>query len=119
MEIGILTHHAVHNHGAMLQMYALIRVLREKGHQVRALDFKRNFDYIGAELEKKYSVSLKSIPYYTKYLMKNGINKTFYNYRKVKYSMGFPPSTRWLESISPKHGGRCFCWEAMRCSAST
>ncbi|MGI6333620.1 MAG: polysaccharide pyruvyl transferase family protein [Saccharofermentanales bacterium] len=84
MRIGILTHHKVHNHGAILQMFALIRTLEEKGHQVQVLDFKRNFDYVGVEMENKYSLSLRSIPFYTKYILQNGLKRTFYNFQKKR-----------------------------------
>lgn len=82
MKIGILTHHSVHNHGAVLQMFALIRSLKEKGHEVQVLDYKRNYDFVGAEMEKKYSLSLKSIPFYARYIMQNGFKRTFYNFQK-------------------------------------
>ncbi len=36
MKIGIITHYNVHNHGALLQLYALKRVLEEKNNYVRA-----------------------------------------------------------------------------------
>lgn len=84
MKIGIITYHSVHNHGAILQLYALKRVLESRGHYTKALDFKRNYDFIGADLERKYSFSIQSIPYYIKYLFKNGLGKTLYNYRKSK-----------------------------------
>lgn len=82
MKVGIITHYDVHNHGAILQMYALQQVIRELDHNVEGLTFQKRYNFIDSELSKKYEISLKSIPYYTKYLFQNGINKTYFNYRK-------------------------------------
>lgn len=46
MKIGILTHHDVHNHGAHLQNYALIQVLRSFGHDIKSLTYKKNLKKI-------------------------------------------------------------------------
>lgn len=40
MKIGILTFHRAHNYGAMLQAYALHRVLSLKGHDVEFLSYR-------------------------------------------------------------------------------
>ncbi len=40
MRIGILTFHAAHNYGAVLQCYALITFLRKLGHEVSVIDYK-------------------------------------------------------------------------------
>lgn len=40
MRIGILTFHRAHNYGAMLQAYALYRVLSLKGHDVEFLSYR-------------------------------------------------------------------------------
>lgn len=84
MKVGIITHYDVHNHGAILQMYALQQVVRELGGEVEGLTFQKSYDFIDSKLSKKYEISLKSIPYYTKYLLKNGINKTYFNYQKKR-----------------------------------
>lgn len=39
MKIGILTYHRAHNYGAMLQAYALRRVLRDMQHNVDFIDY--------------------------------------------------------------------------------
>lgn len=86
MKAGIITHYDVHNHGAQLQMYALATVLKELGcDEAKALVYKKNYDFMGADkAEKKYSISLRSIPTYLDYLYKNGLKRTFYNIVKRK-----------------------------------
>lgn len=82
---GIITHYNVHNHGAHLQLYALASVLKELGYDAKALQFQKNYDFMGgAKAGNKYNISIKSIPVYTKYLAKNGVNQTLYNYNKRK-----------------------------------
>ena len=57
MKIGIITHYDVHNHGAILQMNALIKVLRQKFNaDAHALQFDENYDFLGRELKAKYDV---------------------------------------------------------------
>lgn len=41
MKIGILTFHRAHNYGAMLQAYALCRVLNKKGYYVEFISYKQ------------------------------------------------------------------------------
>lgn len=41
MKIGILTFHRAHNYGAMLQAYALQRVLASKGHEVEFISYRQ------------------------------------------------------------------------------
>lgn len=40
MRIGILSFHAAHNYGAVLQCYALIAYLKNKGHNVSVIDYR-------------------------------------------------------------------------------
>lgn len=40
MRIGILTFHCAHNYGAVLQCYALQEFLRQRGHDVRVIDYR-------------------------------------------------------------------------------
>lgn len=80
--IGIITHYDVHNHGALLQLTALIKVLAAKGYEARALQFDKNYDFMGHKLKAKYDVSLKSLGIYLKYLKEKGVGCTVYNYRK-------------------------------------
>ena len=84
MKIGIITHYDVHNHGAQLQLYALSTELRQMGNEAQALQYKKNYDFLEQGIENKYSISIKSIPIYVKYLLKKGFKRTLYNIRKRK-----------------------------------
>lgn len=84
MEIGIVTHYDVHNHGALLQLNALIKVLKSFGYEAKALKFEKNYDFLGVERKYKYEIGLKSIPVYLKYLLSRGCLNTLYNIRKKK-----------------------------------
>ena len=46
MKYGIITHYDVHNHGAHLQMYALIQVLKELGYDAKALRYAKTCNSI-------------------------------------------------------------------------
>lgn len=81
---GIITHYDVHNHGALLQLTALIRVLNKMGIDAKALRFDKNYDFLGRELKAKYDISIKSVGIFINYLREQGIKKTWYNYRKRK-----------------------------------
>ena len=89
MKIGIITHYDVHNHGAQLQMFALITALRQKGYDVEALTYKKNYDFLDIGIENKYNISVKSIPIYIKYLFEKGIFRTIYNIKKRKILQRF------------------------------
>jgi len=39
MRIGIITYHRAHNFGAVLQAYALYKVLKNQGYDVRFIDY--------------------------------------------------------------------------------
>lgn len=82
MKIGIVTHYDVHNHGAVLQMYALEKVLQSLRADARGITFHKNYDFLESYAENKYNISIKSIPYYIGYLMEKGIKKTYFNYKK-------------------------------------
>lgn len=83
MECGIITHYDVHNHGAVLQLFALINVLRRDFNiEAKALTFEKNYDFIDQELKNKYELSLKSLPIYLKYLKERGFGAMIYNIRK-------------------------------------
>jgi len=82
---GIITHYNVHNHGANLQLYALSRTLKSLEYEAKALQFQKNYDFMGgSSVSAKYNISLKSVPFYLKYVLKNGIKRTMYNYKKKK-----------------------------------
>lgn len=82
MKIGVITHYDVHNHGALLQMYALQQVLRKFNIEPEGLTFKKNYDFYHEYSEKKYNIGISSIPYYIGYLIKNGFSKTLFNVKK-------------------------------------
>lgn len=84
MQIGIMTHYDVHNHGAQLQMYALCSFLRNLGYEASALTYTKNYDFIGHGIAVKYNISFRSIPIYLKYLHENGFNRTLFNIKKRK-----------------------------------
>ena len=82
MKAGIITHYDVHNHGAQLQLYALSAQLKKYGYDARALTYNKNYDFMELGVENKYNISIRSIPYYLKYLCNKGFSRTFYNFRK-------------------------------------
>ncbi len=82
--IGIITHYSVHNHGAQLQLFALISILRAKGYDCHALTFEKDRRYLDKNAENKYNISVKSIPFYTKYLLTKGFGKTLFNVKKKR-----------------------------------
>ena len=81
-KFGIITHYDVHNHGALLQLTALIRVLKARGIEAKALQFDKNYDFMGRGLKAKYDISIKSFGIYFKYLKEKGVGCTRYNYNK-------------------------------------
>lgn len=89
MNIGIITHYDVHNHGAVLQLTALKRVLECLGHRAHALRFDKNYDFLGHDKKAKYSIGLGSLGIYIGYLRENGLSKTVYNFRKRKTLRAF------------------------------
>lgn len=83
MKIGIITHYDVHNHGAILQMNALIKVLRLKFNaDAHALQFDKNYDFLGRELKAKYEIGIKSVGIYVKYLFDRGLKVFLFNVKK-------------------------------------
>lgn len=82
MKIGIITHYNVHNHGALLQLYALKSVLEKENNDVSALTFKKNFDFMESGIDKKYDISIKSVVWYLSYICKIGLKRTIFNVRK-------------------------------------
>lgn len=84
MKFGIITHYDVHNHGAILQLNALKEFLATRNIDAQALQFDKNYDFMGVELKAKYNISIKSIGIYTRYLLEQGVAKTIFNYKKRK-----------------------------------
>lgn len=82
MKIRIITHHSVHNHGAVLQLYALTQVLKKYDSNVCALEYNKNYDFLDDSANDKYNISLKSIPYYLRYLARKGLFRTLFNIKK-------------------------------------
>ncbi len=82
MKIGILTHYTVVNQGAVLQMYALSRWLKEHNHDVKILTYNKNFDFNSVE-KARYSLSIKNYPFYFKeYVLKKGVGLSWFNVKK-------------------------------------
>ncbi|MBQ8751630.1 MAG: polysaccharide pyruvyl transferase family protein, partial [Clostridia bacterium] len=105
MNIGILTHHKVSSHGALLQMYALQQVLRELGHDTVVLDYQRNLDFVDEATRKRFSASLRNLPYYLNtYLRENGPGMLAFQYKKQKSLSAFRQANfrqlRYVESGS-------------------
>lgn len=89
MKIGIITHYDVHNHGALLQLNALIKVLKDKGIEACALQFDKNYDFMGVGLKAKYDISIKSVGIYARYLCEKGIRRTLFNICKGRILKAF------------------------------
>lgn len=83
-KVGIITHYDVHNHGALLQLNALIRVLGKKGIEAKALRFDKNYDFMGHDMKSKYEISIRSAKHYWKFLKERGAGSMNYNYKKRK-----------------------------------
>jgi len=85
MKIGVITHYDVHNHGAILQMNALIKVLQNDFNvDAYALQFDKSFDFMGREFKAKYVLGIKSIGIYVNYLFIRGLKLFLFNVRKKK-----------------------------------
>ena len=54
MKYGIITHYDVHNHGALLQLNGLVKVLKGQGINASALQFEKSYDFLGLEIKAKY-----------------------------------------------------------------
>lgn len=88
-KFGIITHYDVHNHGALLQLTALIRVLEAKGIEARALRFDKNYDFLGPQLKAKYDVSIRAVGLFVKFMLERGLGATLYNFRKRRTLIGY------------------------------
>lgn len=82
MKYGIITHYDVHNHGALLQLNALKQVLKKLEIDASALQFDKNYDFMGRNMKSKYEISIKSLGIYAKFIIDRGIRSTLYNIRK-------------------------------------
>lgn len=77
MKIGILTFHRVYNYGAVLQSYALQKVIKQLGYDVEIIDYWCDYIY------RPYSIENFKTKSFTDYIM--GIcGRIIYNFRKKK-----------------------------------
>ena len=83
MKYGIITHYDVHNHGAILQTNALVKVLEQR-FKITAyvLQYTKNYDFLGCDKRDKYEFSIKSIKHYFDYLLSRGLRLFLFNIRK-------------------------------------
>lgn len=80
---GIITHYAVHNHGASLQLNGLKKVLkREFDIDAQALQFETNYDFADKSVKAKHRISFRSIGYFMNYICERGLNIFFFNIKK-------------------------------------
>lgn len=83
MKVGIITHYAVHNHGASLQLNALIKVLKKKFNaEAQALQFETNYDFADKSVKDKHRISVRSIGYFLNYIRERGIKIFLFNIQK-------------------------------------
>lgn len=83
MRYGIITHYDVHNHGAVLQLNAICKVLRQEFNiEATALQFDKNYDFLGHEMKAKYEISIKSVAIYLRFLQKRGWKSLLFNIKK-------------------------------------
>lgn len=83
MKIGIITHYAVHNHGASLQLNALTKVLRRDFNiEAQALRFETNYDFADKSIKNKHHISIKSLGYFLQYIRERGMEMFLFNIKK-------------------------------------
>lgn len=83
MRYGIITHYDVHNHGASLQLNALIKVLkRDYNIDAQALRFETNYDFADKSIENKHRITIKSVGYFLQYIKERGIGLFLFNIKK-------------------------------------
>lgn len=83
MKYGIITHYDVHNHGASLQLNALIKVLkRDFNIDAQALRFETNYDFADKSIKNKHRISIKSVGYFLQYIKERGIGLFLFNIKK-------------------------------------
>lgn len=71
MRVGILTFHAAHNYGAVLQCYALQEVLKKMGHEVYIIDYvdartKGVYEPLSLYSIRRLPLHLRSVCHYLK-----------------------------------------------------
>lgn len=104
MEYGIITHYAVHNHGASLQLNALKKVLKQAFDiDAQALQFETNYDFAEKSVKDKHKISVHSIGYFLNYIKERGIRIFIFNIRKKRLFERF--NTR--EKLIGPHSNTC------------
>ena len=87
---GIITHYDVHNHGASLQLNALVKVLKQNFNiDAQALKFETNYDFADKSIKQKHRVSIMSIGYFLHYIKERGIGMFLFNIKKKTLFDGF------------------------------
>ena len=89
LQYGIITHYDVLNHGAMLQLNAMVQVLKENGIEAQALQFEKNYDFMDRKEVFKYKVGIGSIFAYLKFLKERGVRNFIFLYKKTKLQDAF------------------------------
>ena len=89
LKYGIITHYDVLNHGAMLQLNAMVQVLNENGIEAQALQFEKNYDFMDREEVSKYKVGIGSVLTYLRFLKERGIANFIFLYKKTKLQNTF------------------------------
>lgn len=85
MKYGIITHYAVHNHGASLQLNALKKVLKQDFNiDAQALQFETNYDFADKSVKDKHQISVRSIGYFLNYIKERGIKIFLFNIQKKR-----------------------------------
>lgn len=89
LKYGIITHYDVLNHGAMLQLNALVQTLKGCSVEAQALQFEKNYDFMDRKQKSKYKVGLGSVGIYVKFLKERGIRNFLFLYKKTKLQNRF------------------------------
>ena len=89
-KVGIITFHASHNYGSMLQAYALQQVVLSLGHECEIINFRTKAQkkfYLPFFLHEGWAIKLKAIRYPR--LAIDSIRKywNFENFLKEKYTL--------------------------------
>lgn len=84
MKYGIITHYNVLNHGAVLQLEALIRVLKGLEIEAKALQYERDYSFTDEKLKAKYRIGLGSLIYFIQFIKERGIGNFLFLFKKKK-----------------------------------
>ena len=101
MKYGIITHYAVHNHGASLQLNALIKVLKKDFDiEAQALRFETNYDFADKSVREKHQISIKSVGYFVNYIRERGLKLFLFNIKKKQLFSRFNAQEKLIGSSS-------------------